>query len=283
MMEALLHGRRPRWAAALLVAMAGYLGPQAVGRAATGAAPHSAVRLLDGGAGPGHRLAGVEIRLDRGFITYWRSAGEAGVPPVFDFSGSVNLKEAKVAYPAPRLLDEDGIAAYGYEDNVTFPIEVTAQDGSRPVRLDLALGYAVCSKLCLPATAHLEMTLDAAGPKDVDQVRDALARVPKPALLAGDGPLGIEAVAWSGTTTLSVKARVPDGAGTLFAEAPDLWYFTVSPGRPSAAGKDLDFVLTGPDHPPSGPPPGDPLRLTLVTPSGAIEVSLRLDAIAAKP
>ena len=45
--------------------------------------------------------AGVEIRLDPGWHTYWRDPGNSGVPPTFDFAGSENIKSVTVLWPAP--------------------------------------------------------------------------------------------------------------------------------------------------------------------------------------
>ena len=72
-----------------------------------------------------------------------------------------------------------------------------------------------------------------------------------------------------------LRASTPDGTGTLFAEAPDPWYIEAAPGRPDGAGH-LTFALRQPDPPPPGPAPTEPLRLTLVSPAGAIEVAVPL-------
>src|SRR5690349_24665649 len=74
---------------------------------------HSATRLI---AGDGTRLAadgawraGVEIKLGRGWKTYWRYPGDSGVPPRFDFSGSSNVKAVNVLWPTPhRFRDASG-------------------------------------------------------------------------------------------------------------------------------------------------------------------------------
>ena len=46
---------------------------------------HAAARLIAGSmiktAGAAYLRAGVEIRLDRGWKTYWRDPGDSGVPP----------------------------------------------------------------------------------------------------------------------------------------------------------------------------------------------------------
>src|SRR5262249_18611557 len=57
---------------------------------------HSAVRLIAASAardgGQPTLRAGIEIRLDKGWKTYWRYPGDSGVPPRFDFTRSENVK-----------------------------------------------------------------------------------------------------------------------------------------------------------------------------------------------
>src|SRR5947209_5074626 len=90
-------------------------------------------------------LAGFEIRLAPGAITYWRDPGEAGVPPSFDTSGSQNLAHAEVDYPAPeRIPEPDGSVAFGYRGGTILPIRITAADPGKPVRIDAKVNYAVC-------------------------------------------------------------------------------------------------------------------------------------------
>src|SRR6185312_14177680 len=66
--------------------------------------------------------AGVEIRLQDGWKTYWRYPGDSGVPPVFDFSTSQNVKSVSVLYPAPsRFPDGAGGSSIGYKGDVILP------------------------------------------------------------------------------------------------------------------------------------------------------------------
>src|SRR6476646_10335548 len=63
--------------------------------------------------------AGVEIKLKDGWKTYWRYPGDSGVPPVFDFSTSQNVKSVSVLYPAPsRFPDGAGGSSIGYKGDV---------------------------------------------------------------------------------------------------------------------------------------------------------------------
>src|SRR5581483_2066000 len=73
----------------------------------------SSVRLVaDAPADPASALrAGIELRLEPGWHTYWRYPGDAGVPPHFDFAGSQNVKAVTVLWPAPQRIEEQGMTA----------------------------------------------------------------------------------------------------------------------------------------------------------------------------
>lgn len=124
----------------------------------------SSARLLSAGpAEGGVYSAGVEIDLNPKTITYWRQPGEAGSPPVFDFSKSVNVATVETSYPAPKHIDDAGTIVAGYDSRVIFPLKVTPRDPKAPVTLNLALDYAACGKICLPAKADLSLALPREG------------------------------------------------------------------------------------------------------------------------
>src|SRR5215468_10424052 len=78
---------------------------------------HSAVRLLAGSRSGGVLLGGIAIQLEPGWKTYWRTPGDSGVPPRFDFSKSDNVEAVTVLWPAPMKFD-DGAGGHvlGYHD-----------------------------------------------------------------------------------------------------------------------------------------------------------------------
>lgn len=142
----------------------------------------SRVRLVAGGAKAprGPALAGLQIVLSDGWKTYWRTPGDSGVPPSFDWSGSANVAAVKVLYPAPRRMPEAGGVAVGYKNSALLPIEVTPQDATRPVALKLTLEYGVCREICIPATATLALTIPpGAGGTPPPELLAALERVPR--------------------------------------------------------------------------------------------------------
>src|SRR5271155_4609856 len=90
---------------------------------------HAAARLIGGAAiesGEARLLrAGIEIRLDPGWKTYWRYPGDSGVPPTLDFTGSENVKSVTALWPAPeRFSDGAGGHSIGYRGDVVLPLRV---------------------------------------------------------------------------------------------------------------------------------------------------------------
>ncbi len=102
----------------------------AVQAAATGwvGDEHAAARLISAAdaTGSGKTVeAGLEIRLAPGWHAYWRTPGDAGVPPSIDWSGSENLAQADIAWPAPARYSLQGFETAAYRDHVVLPITAT--------------------------------------------------------------------------------------------------------------------------------------------------------------
>lgn len=183
-------------------------------------------RLIAGeaDAGSGSALfAGVEIAMQPGWKTYWRTPGESGVPPEFDWSASENLASARVLYPAPsRLTDKSGVVV-GYHDRVLFPLEIAPADRVKPILLRVKAAYGVCKDLCIPAEAEFTLKIPpGAGPSDA--IARALALTPRYVARAGVDPV---LKSWTfEKPRLTLEVADPAGAdmGDAFVEAPDGLY-----------------------------------------------------------
>jgi DsbC/DsbD-like thiol-disulfide interchange protein len=244
----------------------------------------SAVRLIAGSRMPDAVMlrAGIEIRLKRGWHTYWRYPGDAGVPPKFDFKGSDNLRSLEVLWPAPQRLPVETLVSIGYERDVTFPLRVVPLDPRRPVVLRLNAEYGVCEKLCEPASARAELAVTGDRTSLDGALIAAEAQVPMRVKLGTVGPLRITSVkreAGSPRGRVVVEVAAPPGANVdLFAEGPTAaWAFPVPTpidGAPPGS-KRFAFEL-------DGAPPGaayENIEITLTATAGkdAIEVTTRLD------
>jgi DsbC/DsbD-like thiol-disulfide interchange protein len=228
-------------------------------------------------------LAGVEIVMAQGWKTYWRNPGEAGVPPNFDWSGSTNAASIKVTYPAPIRLVDPAAEMIGYESSVLFPVAVSPQDPSQAVELRLALEFAVCREICIPAQASMHLTLPTALLKGAPAplVAAAQARVPRspPARRDSDPVLlGVTAKLEGPAPVLQIEAKFPAGSAgaDLFIEAPDGIFLPMAQKLPGGSDATVRFIV---DLSRSGVAPelkGKELTLTLVSDAGASEVAWTL-------
>lgn len=242
----------------------------------------SGVRLIAGARPPTGLLlrAGIEIRLARGWHTYWRYPGDSGVPPEFSFTGSQNVKQVEVLWPAPTRMAEAGGTVIGYSGGVIFPLRVVAHDPGKPVTLRLKLAYAICEKLCVPVEGRGELVLSGRRASQDVALRMAEARVPR-LLAVGEGDeLSIRTV--RGEQSAGKARVVVDVAGhvdvDLFAEGPTPQWALPVPEPVIGAPPGLRRFAFELD----GAPPGESYRgalitLTAVAPGRAIEVKTRLD------
>jgi DsbC/DsbD-like thiol-disulfide interchange protein len=240
----------------------------------------SAIRLIAGANAPGAALrAGVEIKLQPGWKTYWRYPGDSGVPPRFDFSGSENLKSAKVLYPAPHLFSDEAGNSLGYKDSVIFPLQVTPKQAGKPVKLQLKLDYAVCEKLCVPAQGSAELALATGGSAQDATLRDAEAAVPQKVAAAQIG-LTARRVNNAAKPLVMVDLKAPPGVRVeIFVEGPTPeWALPIpkpAPGAPDGH-RQFGFELDG--LPPGVDPRGQfDLTFTVVESGRAVEVATHLD------
>jgi DsbC/DsbD-like thiol-disulfide interchange protein len=251
----------------------------------------SSTRLIAGArpSGQGGPLrAGIEIRLSRGWHTYWRYPGDAGVPPRFDFAGSQNVKGVEVLWPAPRRLPEAGLTAIGYDRDVILPLRVTALDPARPVTLQVKLDYAVCEKLCVPAQTKAALALAGGASAQDARLAAAEARVPLKVALGAGQALGAEpALAVRSVRRedggdrprILVDVAAPRGAAVdLFAEGPtEEWGLPLPVAVDGAAGGLQRFMFELDGAPPGAKYEGALINLTAVTEGNAIEVPIHLD------
>jgi DsbC/DsbD-like thiol-disulfide interchange protein len=242
---------------------------------------YSKVRLVSGAVddhGETRTLAGVQIRLEPGWKTYWRSPGDSGVPPHFDWSGSKNLKEAQVLYPAPRRFADATGSAIGYEEEVVFPVKITPERLGEPVELKLNVAYGLCKTLCIPNEASLSLALppqDAAGQTEDLLLKRFVDLVPKP-LEKGELPAlgGFEAKLDGANPELRIDTLFPAGASgsDLFIEALDVFVPVPKATGPLKGGKQ-GFVVSFGSVAEAEAIKGKPLTLTLVWDDGARETT----------
>lgn len=242
---------------------------------------HAAVRLLAGSRSGPVLLGGIAVQLDPGWKTYWRTSGDSGVPPRFDFSKSENIEAVTVLWPAPMKFD-DGAGGFslGYHDQVVLPLRIVPKSNDKPVTLRAKISYAVCEKICIPVEASTELTFASVASTEDSVLFAALDTVPKPASVGDPNPLTIRDVEREGKSTVLVDVIAPDAkAVNLFVEGPTPdWALPVPKllehGPPGV--KRFAFKLDG-APPPGINPEGAALKLTLVGGDRSYEFNINLE------
>lgn len=223
---------------------------------------------------------GIEIRLADGYKTYWRSPGESGVPPMFDFSKSSGLTDPAVSFPFPAVFDDGaGGKAWGYRHAVVLPIRAgTAASG--PV-LALKLDFAVCGTICIPLSGKL--VLDAARahrlpPPELARLALAESRIPR----RPGGGIVIRRLATAesgGKWRVSVPLSGDAGEVRAFPEGQSI--LDVHGIEPEGEGR-ISILLSGAPAAGSGGKYGK-LRLTYGHSAAAYEAEFDLDGAPGAP
>ena len=241
------------------------------------------IRLISAGASgtDGALRAGVDIRMARGWHTYWRYPGDAGIPPRFDWSGSINLAAAEIRWPTPaRIAVEGGIESIGYTDSVLFPVLIRPADAAKPVALRLRIDFGVCDKICIPASAKVAIDIPPGSGKRQPALDAAEALVPSTAKLAGDAlPRVIAAKLEPGKPprALIEVAVTPGKPFDLFAEGPSGDWALPLPKLIEHKDGRARFAIPIEGAPSGASPRPAKVRLTLVSGSKAVESLVPLD------
>ncbi len=177
----------------------------------------------------GAHMAAMDLTLAPGWKTYWRSPGEAGIPPSFDWSGSSNVKSVRLHWPAPTVFESNGMQTIGYHDRLLLPIEVTAMDPALPVRLAVKVDLGVCDDICLPANLVLDTDLLPPGAPDA-AITAALGLQATAAVAAGVTRVSCAVDPIADGLRLTARLRMPDpGAPEVVAfetADPGVWVAT---------------------------------------------------------
>lgn len=143
------------------------------------------------GVSPGQTVTvALRQKIQKGWHTYWRNAGDSGEPTKITWSLPAGWTASDFTWPAPKRLPVGPLTNYGYEDEVLLPVTVTAPAGAAPgstVTLKAVANFLVCADICVPEDANLSLQLPiTAGPAPADpqwgaKIVRTVADAPKPA------------------------------------------------------------------------------------------------------
>ncbi len=157
----------------------------------------------------GTHMAAIRITLADGWKTYWRSPGDAGIAPRFDWQGSDNLAGVTLHWPIPKVFHQNGLRSIGYSGDTVIPIEFTPTGSAQDViSLIGKMELGVCADICAPMTVSFQADLLPSGAPD-KTIRASLANRPVNAAQAGVGNVTCSIEPISDGLRLNASVEIP--------------------------------------------------------------------------
>ncbi len=150
------------FSSSLYAADTGWLQPANTGWMNDNTPRHAQVRLLSSAQENGKIEVLLDVKLDEGWKTYWRSPGEGGVAPEIVWSSPVESTDWQ--WPTPGRFDVAGVSTQGYMGDVVFPITVTSNE--KLDKLAGTLTLSTCSNVCILTDYPFELDLTELVPAD---------------------------------------------------------------------------------------------------------------------
>jgi len=109
----------------------------------------------------GTQQVGLLLTLDKHWHVYWINPGDSGEPPKIAWTLPTGITAAPLQFPIPKRLPLGPLMDFGYEDEVAFPVTISAASTMKPgpVHLDAQASWLVCAQVCIPGKAHMGIDL----------------------------------------------------------------------------------------------------------------------------
>jgi thiol:disulfide interchange protein DsbD len=133
--------------------------------ALTARAAHTQVQLLLSAdtAKPGDTIwAGVDLKMELGWHTYWKNPGDAGMATEIKWQLPPGVTAGEIQWPLPKKLPPIEVTTYGYEDEVMLivPLTLATNLAAAPVDLKANVSWLECKDVCIPANQDAEAKLN---------------------------------------------------------------------------------------------------------------------------
>ncbi len=128
--------------------------------------PHTSIKLLADvqsiKPGSGFTL-GLLMAMDKGWHTYWKNPGEAGLPTRLKWTLPEGVTAGEIIWPVPHKYIEGGeVLAYGYEHENMLLIPVSVSESiseSQSATIKVQANWLECEHTCIPGSGSAELVL----------------------------------------------------------------------------------------------------------------------------
>jgi thiol:disulfide interchange protein DsbD len=107
-------------------------------------------------------LAGVDLKMEPGWHTYWKNPGAAGMATKIEWQLPPGVTAGDIQWPLPEKLPPAEVTTYGYDDEVVLlvPLKLAANLKSGPLDLKAKVSWLECKEACIPGSGSVEATLN---------------------------------------------------------------------------------------------------------------------------
>jgi thiol:disulfide interchange protein DsbD len=131
--------------------------------AARAAHTQATLVLSDDTAKPGDTVwAGVDLKMDPEWHTYWKNSGDAGMPTTIAWQLPPGVTAGDIQWPLPKKLPPIEVTTYGYdgETMLLVPLTIASNAPSGPITLTANLTWLECKDVCIPVKTSVQVTLN---------------------------------------------------------------------------------------------------------------------------
>ena len=173
---------------------------------------------------------GLKLAHEPDWHTYWKNAGDSGLPTELQWQLPEGLTAQEIQWPAPHALRMGPLVNYGYEKTVLLPIPVkVSPDFKAPasgmVDVRLSASWLICRVECIPESGEFTLQIPVQGTTAAHSDAFFKAQAQQPAALSDNG-----------------QARIQPGSNQGDGKVLDDRITLRIPGLPaSLKGKTLEF------------------------------------------
>ena len=187
--------------------------------------------------------AGLRMRHDAHWHTYWRNPGDAGTPTTLAWTLPAGFRAGEIEWPFPERMQRGPLASFGYQGEVLLPVLIFPPRelaGNSTLAVDAR--WLECNDNCIPRQARLVLTLPGGARAPAPGPQAAAFALARERLV--QAVEGLSATARIRGETVEVTLTVPPALarrGELFVEPEDI----VEPGvLPTLTDRDEKLVWT---------------------------------------
>jgi len=167
--------------------------------------PHVRAELIahaPDGVAPGSPVwVGLQITHQPEWHTYWKNAGDSGLPTEMTWTLPAGVSTGEIAWPVPEKIPVGSLANYGYENTVLLPVPlevstlykppVALAGGTPSMDIQLKASWLVCRKECIPEEGEFTLSLPLQGSTALHKADFDTAQAAQPQPLAKPGAIEV--------------------------------------------------------------------------------------------